>query len=106
MKQFTLIVITLLITLAGCKKEEISNINPPTISSMSGNWSLSEQIPGQPLSVKTINLAHDLSVTGGHWSLTGTTFTMTRYTYSYTGTVSNSGITGSISPSGTFTMVR
>lgn len=105
MKHLLLIAITLF-ALAGCKKEEITKDNPPSISSIAGNWRLTEQVPGQTTRVNTISLSRDLSVTGGDWSLTGVTFTMTRYGYHYTGTVTSTGITGNISPSGTFAMVR
>ena len=103
MKQL-LIAVLFLFAVVGCKKEEITTT--PTVASMPGSWTLVENFNGQAPITTNIVLAHNLSVTGGTWSLSGTTFTMTRYSTTYSGTASGSSVSGTTVPAGTFTMTR
>lgn len=93
------------LTLVGCKKED-DVILPPTTTSISGQWMLTESVSGQLPTTRDVILKSDGTLTGGVWSLSGNTFTMTRYSSSYTGNVAGTKIDGSMTPTGTFTMSK
>lgn len=88
------------LAIVGCKKEETT----PSQLTITGNWYLSEQHAPSPPSSRTITLNSAGTTTGGTWSMSGNTLTMTRYSTVYTGTLSGSRISGTTVPTGTFTM--
>lgn len=89
--------------IVGCKKEQITST--PTLTTMSGSWYMTETHSPQPPTSRTIVLNNNGTITGGSWNVSGNTFTMTRYSTTYSGTISGDNITGTTAtPLGTFSM--